>query len=335
MQAGARLTDVCGLLFELSSHDRLRMLLALDEKPMIATRIAQKLDLTVQEASRHLSRLEAMGLTEKDPEGLHHAGRYGRLVLGHLPGLEFTFQHRSYFSTHAIDALPREFLCRLGELGGSTLTEDVMIGFHNVDKMLGRAEQYVWTATDQYLPSQAPYFQKALERGITMRNIDAPYSIPPQEQPEEWERPEFEGVLNRARAKGQLEERLLDGLDVYLFMSEKEVAAVAFPLPDGRFDYAGFSSSDGRAIQWCRDLYEHYWQKGRPREEVINEHQRWLLRRPGAIDALRKVGQGKEQSPGSQGFRELEDRRLISQSKLTYLGHVLYGRLTKPRPTPG
>lgn len=327
------MTDVCGLLFELSSHDRLRMLLGLDEEPMIVTKVAQKLGLTVQEASRHLSRLEAMGLTEKDPQGLHHVSRYGRLVLGQIPGLQFTFQHRSYFSTHVIDALPREFLCRLGELRGSTLTEDIMIGFHNVDKMLGRAEEYVWTATDQYLPSQAPYFQKALERGITMRNIDAPYSIPPQELPEEWERPEFEGALNRARAKGKLEERLLDRLDVYLFISEKEVAALAFPLPDGRFDYAGFSSSDQRAIRWCRDLYEHYWQKGRPREEMINEHQRWLLRRPAAIDALRKVGHGKEQPAGSAGLKDLEERRLISQGKLTYLGYVLFLRLTKPRLT--
>lgn len=43
-------------------------------------------------------------------------------------------------------------------------------------------------------------------------------------------------VRHQARNNGLLQERLVDRLDLCLYMSEKEVAVMAFPL-DGRFDY--------------------------------------------------------------------------------------------------
>ena len=44
--------------------------------------------------------------------------------------------------------------------------------------------------------------------------------------------------------------------------SEREVAAMCFPAPDGRFDYRDFSSKDLAAHRWCIDLFEHFWGAG-------------------------------------------------------------------------
>ena len=43
---------------------------------------------------------------------------------------------------------------------------------------------------------------------------------------------------------GLLEFRVLRRVDVFLYMTEKEVCALAFPNLDGRFDYLGFTSTD-------------------------------------------------------------------------------------------
>ncbi len=46
-------------------------------------------------------------------------------------------------------------------------------------------------------------------------------------------------------------------------MSEKEVGAFAFPNVEGKPDYSGsFRAEDQSAIEWAKDLYMHYWQKG-------------------------------------------------------------------------
>ena len=97
--------------------------------------------LTVQETSRHLSRLEKVGLTEKDVDGLHYAIRYAGLVLNQLPALDFEYQNRDYFNSHSLDGLPKEFVSRIGELKDSTLVEDIFIGFNNIGRMLQEAEE--------------------------------------------------------------------------------------------------------------------------------------------------------------------------------------------------
>jgi predicted transcriptional regulator len=68
--------------------------------------------------------------------------------------------------------------------------------------------------------------------------------------------PENVETFNQARVSGQLKESVLDRLDFFLYMSEKEVAALAFPGLDGKLDYAGFSSRDERFHKWCRDLFD-------------------------------------------------------------------------------
>jgi len=41
-----------------------------------------------------------------------------------------------------------------------------------------------------------------------------------------------------------------------------EVALIALPKPDGNFDLLGFSSEGEMSRKWCRDLYQHYLERG-------------------------------------------------------------------------
>jgi predicted transcriptional regulator len=260
-----RLTD---LMFEVSNEDRLRILLRLEKGEMSVTGLSRDLDLTTQEASRHLSRLNDVGLTKKDAGGSHHVTPYGRLIIQQIQGVRFTSEHVGYFSNHVLDSFPLEFIYRMGELTGSTYVDDLMFSIHCTEKVFREAEEYVWATSDQYPMSTIPLHRDAFVRGVKVRYIDAVDWKPPQQWVDEIAEEDSEAI-RMARRKGQMEERVLDRLQVYLWMNEKNVGILAFPTTTGRFDYLGFSSNDEETLKWCSDLYSYYWERAKPKTEFV------------------------------------------------------------------
>jgi hypothetical protein len=133
----------------------------------------------------------------------------------------------------------------------------------------------------------------------------------------------------KARAAGLLEEGLLERLDVYLYLSEKAVAILCFPLLDGRFDYLGFSSANGRAHKWCRDLFEYYWGRARSREGMAEELYEWIRNKPEALYVLESIAAGRDILHGRDCVPELERRLLVKEGKLTILGDLVRARLRR------
>jgi predicted transcriptional regulator len=260
-----RLTD---LMFEVSNEDRLRILLRLVEEGMSVTGVSRELDLTTQEASRHLSRLNHVGLTSKDAGGSHHVTSYGRLIIKQIQGVRFASEHVGYFSSHALEGLPLEFVYRMGELTGSTYVDDLMFSIHCTEKVFREAEEYVWATSDQYPMSTVPLHRDAFARGVKVRYIDALDWKPPQQWVDEITE-EYSEAIRKARRTRQMEERVLENLQVYLWMNEKNVGMLAFPTTTGRFDYLGFSSTDEGTHKWCRDLYSYYWERAKPKTEYV------------------------------------------------------------------
>ena len=255
------------LFFEMSNEDRHRILLQLDREAMSVTRLSKELSLGAQECSRHVTRLGQVGLTWKGDDGLLRLTSYGKLVLKLLPGFEFVSKHRDYFKSHSLDNLPHEFIGRLGELANSSYTNDVMIAISNIEAMLREAEEYVWVIHDQYLMSAYPLASEAIERGVRFRSID-PKVYRPSLKLKGEVRDEDKHVLSRALTTDSLKMGALERFDVYLWMSEREVAVVAFPTLDDRFDYTGFASRDVKTHKWCGDLFEFYWERAEPKHEL-------------------------------------------------------------------
>ena len=316
--------DLHLLLFELSSEDRLRILELLSEEPMNVTGLSRHMDLAVQEASRHLSRLEKVGLTERDLDGRHHVTMCGELVIRQLPGLDFISRNKDYFSSHSLKKIPPEFICRLGELRDSTLVDDVVIGFYNVNKMLRNAEDFIWTMTDRYIMSHLPIYAEAIGRGVRVKNLELTTLSPPENN--SGIDPQAINDIHERRLDGSLEENVLDELDVYLFLSEKEVACIAFPQTDGKFDYLGFRSENEAFRKWCSDLYEHYWKKSTPRPELVEEEIRWLLKNSDAVEALKAIGNG-ESIDDEALISELETHRMVKNGRTTLIGQLALMKL--------
>jgi predicted transcriptional regulator len=124
--------NLADLLFELSSEERMDILVKLNRKPMKLSHIAPELKITVAEASRHLQRLSDTGLIQKNSDGLYAVTPYGSLVLSLMPGLDFTSRNRGYFSEHLVSVIPHKFRNRIGELATGTLLSEMMTTFFKI-----------------------------------------------------------------------------------------------------------------------------------------------------------------------------------------------------------
>jgi len=258
----SELERLCDLLFEVSNEDRLKILLQLEEKDMRVTDISRELDLSIQESSRHVSRLGEVGLTRKDVEGFYSLTPYGVLILENLRELEFTSKHSEYFSKHTIERLPKEFVKRIGDLADSTYTHNMMDFLQSIEKMIKNAEEKIWLYVDRYPVNSIVFINEALDRGVEFKCIEPVEGIIGP-NPSIYEPKEMEG-FRRAGTTPLVKHRTKEKVDAFLFLSENE-CALALPTPDGELDYRGFTAEDERSIKWCRDLFQHYWKTAEPR----------------------------------------------------------------------
>jgi len=250
------------VLFELSNEDRHRILLQLDREATNVTQLAKKLGLSLPETSRHVARLGEVGLTQKDVKGFYRLTPYGDLVLRQLREVEFTSQHRAYFTSHSLSHLPLEFVKRIGDLADSTYTDNVMDFLHGIENIIKEAEEHIWFQVDQYPVSALALIGDALDRGVRFRCIEPEEGVSGPRL--SIHKPEEISGLRRVRSTPLVEQRTLESVDVFLFLSEKR-CALAFPTPEGKFDYQGFTTEDERSLKWCGDLFQHYWETAEPK----------------------------------------------------------------------
>ncbi len=243
------------LLFELASDDRLNILLLLKKTPLKLSHVSAKLDFTVQETSRNITRLSEAKLIKKDVNGVFHLTPYGEEALNLLSGFRFLFKNREYFITHTLEALPPQFRNSVGMLDHSEFVNDVMITFHNIETMIAKAQEFVWILTDQVLASTIPYLVEAVQRGTQFHLLMQKEYMPTKSIRDIVSNP----VFAKAVRTGKLDTKFLDKIDLFLCLSEREVAALAFPTAQAKLDYISFKSENTNVIEWSKALYIYYW----------------------------------------------------------------------------
>jgi predicted transcriptional regulator len=150
------LESLQNLLFELAGAARLEIMFELRKCPLRLSYLSKRLDFTVQETSRNVSRLADAKLVIKKADGKFRLTPYGKDALNLLDGFDFLSKHRDYFATHNLSTLPKEFSFNLASLKGSQLVDDVMVVFSNVEGMIQKAEEYIWILSNQVLVSTLP-----------------------------------------------------------------------------------------------------------------------------------------------------------------------------------
>ena len=235
------------LLFELSNDDRLRILQELEKRPKNLVNISKSIELTAQGTSRNIARLIQTSLISRNPNGEYELTPYGNTALKLLGSYKFLSKNRQYFLSHDTSVLPYYFLNRLGELEASTYQGDFITTFAIAEKMMGAAERYVYAMEEQMHPNAPPIVDEQLKKGVIFKTILPETIVPP---------PGF-------RPAAGVERRLLPEVKVNLFLTDKG-AIFGFPTIEGKIDYGIFIGEDQRFHRWCLDLFNLYWEQGKP-----------------------------------------------------------------------
>ena len=111
------------------------------------------------------------------------------------------------------------------------------------------AEQYAWAVVEGRVPEfMDPIMNEKIRKGLKVRMLFLESFLPPN-------------TISPAKLPN-LENRTLSDIPAIIALTEKE-AAICFHLVGGRTDYAGFFGSDSIFLNWVKDLFLYYWDKGK------------------------------------------------------------------------
>jgi predicted transcriptional regulator len=241
--------EVEKLFFELASESRLSILRELQKENLKMQEIARRLDVTATEAFRQLQRMSEALLVQKQPEGTFAVTQYGKLVLQLSSPLEFVFKHKEYFLTHDVWQLPAQLIGRIGEFSQTSLILDTVESLNRGQRMFMEAEQYGWGIAEGTIPEHmGPVMNERIQKELKLK-----FLIPENR---------LSANVNSSAMARNLEVRSLPDLPVLAVLTEKE-ACICFRQVGGRVDYAGFFGKDPIFLNWVKDLFLYYWDKGK------------------------------------------------------------------------
>jgi len=238
---------LCDLLFELSNEDRLKILLGLEKGPKNLTKIAKELDTSAQGTSRNLARLVETSIIRRNSDGEYELTQYGSVSLKLLSSYEFLSRNRQYFLSHDVSVLPYQFTNRLGELSASSFQGDFITNYVLEGEMAKQAEDSVYSMGDQINAHSPPIVAEKLRLGVEFHTIFPETIVPP---------PGFQPAAG-------VDRRLLKKVQVGMVVTDKK-AMFGLPTIDGKMDGENFVSEDPKFHNWCLDLFNYFWDQGKP-----------------------------------------------------------------------
>ncbi len=249
------------MLFELSSCDRMKLLLRLQQQKMKLSHISEKLNMTLTETSRHVQRLSEAKLIQKDVDGLYGLTAFGTLAISLLSGIGFASRNVQYFLEHDLSTLPVEFIERLGELSAvSTATSDPMTTFRRSELLVQNAGEYIWILSDVVLTSIVPTIREQEKKGVKFRFIFQEGAVLPPGVTIT-QTPGVKREPNNYKQQLTAQQIVLaPKVYEHIVMTEKE-AQFGFRELSGKMDYSLLVSSDLNSHKWCRDLFLYRWEK--------------------------------------------------------------------------
>jgi predicted transcriptional regulator len=250
------------ILFEVSSEDRHKILLLLLEEPSNLTQLSTKSKLNLPETRRHISRLMEVDLVERNPNGSYFLTYFGNCILELIEEMSFYTQHKEYFLTHSLEFIPTKFRMRLRDFSNSEFIDNVLNFIRRIEQVIKEADKEIWLLVDQFPLNFLSLILEAIERGVRLKIIEPSDRVL---------NPDLEAlaseeslVLEKMRATPLVEQRMLDDIDLYMYISEKD-CLVSFPTIEKENDYKGFKSMDNATLDWSHSLFQQYWEMARRR----------------------------------------------------------------------
>lgn len=255
---------------EVSSQQRLEILLLLQQKKSNISSLAKNLKATSPEVHRNVKRLLKNGLIKKDFDGNYSVSIYGKTICSQLPSLEFVSKNQKFFETHNFGNLPQKFVQRLNAFHDTKKIKGMVKVMEKWNDIHNNSEKFIYNILPEipYSDDIIDIVESKLKDGVQIRSIFAQNTIVPEKRKGVFAKKEFQKWVQ----EGKLERKMKRSVSVATLLNEKE-ACVIFPNNENESDMSEiFYGSDSDFHEWCLDFFNFSWNKaGTFQESKLNE----------------------------------------------------------------
>ncbi len=242
---------------ELSSEQRLNILLHIAEKKLNISKLAKLLNSTNPEIHRNVGRLSKAGLIKKNSEGNYELSVYGKAVLEQIPSFSFVSENRDFFNSHSLENLETKFIQRIGALQEKKKIKGFVKVLEKWKKIHENADKYIFNVLSEipYSSDIIDVISKKLKNNVQIRSVFSADVIVPEDRKKIFEEKGFQKFVSN----GLLERKISKSSPLGLLITDKE-AAVFFPNEEGQPDLSEmFFSTDENFHEWCQDYFDWCW----------------------------------------------------------------------------
>lgn len=237
------------LMFELSHHERLKMLNMLRKKRMRLSELSKSMDVTTAEVSRHMERLVKNKLVEKNGDNYYRLTPFAFMILTEYSNIEYLTQNIDFFLHHNLTTLPRELqwfaAMADGELVEGALEVTSQIWDHNVG-----AKKFIYVISDQIMRAMVDITCKKIDSGVVVKKIySSDAEIPPE-------------YLKRTKENHEI--KTMEDIPLAMIVTDKS-AGFSFKGENGNIDFSTSLKGDNENFRrWANVVFEYFWKRGRP-----------------------------------------------------------------------
>ncbi len=240
--------------FQISSEQRLSMILKLSEKPQKLSDLAKSLNATVPEVRRNLERLTKAGQITKNSDGKFIVTPYGNAIFTVIPLVNFISKNRDFFQDHSFGNLPQKFITRSGSFSGCQYVKGVTRVMEHWKEIVNNANEYIFGIVYEEPADLIEPIIKKAQKGVVVNSIFSKSAITPKSR---------EKILEKLKANvsksKNIERKIIKDVKLIVTLNEKE-AAVNFPFLNGEVDLSKmFYGTDPAFHEWCLDYFRYCW----------------------------------------------------------------------------
>ena len=250
---------------EISSEQRLAILLRLNQNKSKVSVLAKELDATVPEVYRNFERLVKADLITKDSDGNYEITTYGKIICGQISSIQFMSENKKYFKNHDFGNIPQKFLQRIGALDESQRIKGFVKIMEKWSEIYKNADEYIFNILYEvpYTSDLMVPLVKKVESGVKLRSILSETAILSKERKQIIDKLGIKKLIEN----GLMERKIQNIVSVVLLLNEKE-GCIMFPGKNGEVDLAeGFYGNNALFQEWSHDYFDYCWNNAQPFQE--------------------------------------------------------------------
>jgi predicted transcriptional regulator len=258
--------NVAAEFLELSSEQRLGVILYLNKEKSNLVNLARQFDATASELHRNLGRLQKAGIVKKDADGTYHLTLYGKTICTQIPTIAFMSNNKKYFESHDFGDISIKHIQRIGALFDSEIISGYVKVMEQWESIYKNAKEYICNILIEtpYNERLLKILENKLDSKTRISSIFSEYAVIPKERQEILPKFNFTKFVKN----GLLERKMMNGLKIGLVLNERE-AGLSFPTASSEPDLSKmFYSQDSTFHEWCVDFFSDCWKKSTAFQEA-------------------------------------------------------------------